>query len=75
MGGFGSRGGVFLMAPVRRHVPSNSPPVWVSESGVSHSSLDPCSNPGRRSRCEDYSEALGASNTNSEQDPEPHSEP
>jgi len=75
MGGFGSRGGVFLMAPVKRRIPSDTLPVWVSKSGLAHSSFDPGADPQGSSRWEDYFETLYADDANSGQSSEPRSEP
>jgi hypothetical protein len=75
MGGFGSRGGVFLMAPVRRRVPSDTPPVWVSKCGTPHPGLDPGTNLRTSSRREDGCETLRTCDTDLDQDSEPRSEP
>lgn len=75
MGGFGSRGGVFLMAPVKRRIPSDTLPVWVSKSGLAHSSLQPDAESQVGSRWEDYFETLYADDPNSGQSSEPGSEP
>ncbi len=58
MGGFGSRGGVFLMAPVKRRGASDTPPVWVTKSGYSQPCHVPGADPPFSLRCEDYFEKL-----------------
>ncbi len=75
MGGFGSRGGVFLMAPVKRRIPSDTLPVWVTKSGRARGSLEPSAYPQESLRWEDYFETLYADDADSGPSSKPGSEP
>jgi hypothetical protein len=76
MGSFGSRGGLFLVAPIKRRVPSDAPPVRrACNSGPAHSTGEP--NTGEQgSPCwRQYFETLYTEETVWEENAERRSDP
>jgi hypothetical protein len=75
MGGFGSRGGLFLMAPVKRSVPSDAPPVRVSKSSRARSGREPSTDQQGTPCWGEYFQTLYTEETTWEESAKPRSEP